>query len=344
MNHANRHMVIVRAACPAWVVAVLFLQLDCVTAQNVIPASSGFTEKSPSDLQIAISDDLVTLQAHNTSVQDILNELALRTDLVLVSYESLGRQLTLDLHRLPLDEVLKYVLHGRSFLLYQPQAASPHAEGEEHERSSRLWIFSKGLSDAAADSSDSTSVIESLEARLMSGDVSVRREAVKGARTLDGDEALAPLSLALADEDKTVRVKAIYGLANIGGDQAAGALAAALGDENVGIREEAAYALGVISGNAATQYLQHALHDADRGVRGVAIGALTDVGGEASVAALATVMRDPDPSLREEAVEALGEIGGNTAIRTLREALEDQDKVVQQAAQEALAELSSQEP
>ncbi len=342
MNHANRHILNVRAVCQAWVVAALFLQLDCVTAQNFIPVSGGFADRSSSDLQVEISDDLVTLRARNASIQNILDELALRTDLVLVSYDSPEGRLTLELHRLPLSEVLMHILHGRSFLLHQVQAASSDTEGEQHERSSTLWIFSEGSAYGAVNNSSvSTSAIESLEAQLMSGDVSVRREAVKNARKLNGDEASAPLSLALADEDAMVRVKAIYGLADIGGDQAVGALAAALADENAGVREEAAYALGVIGSDAAVQFLEHALHDADSDVRESAIEAFTEIGGGQSARVLAIALQDTDVSLRVEAVEALADIGGETAIGLLDQALEDQDNAVRKAANEALTELLS---
>ena len=349
MKPANYNTVTSGAARQAGLVAGLLLFVNGVTAQDAFEHRQVSADSAASYLNIEISDDLVTLKAHNVRVRNVLDEIARQSDLVVVSHDPLDDRLTLELERLPLFEALRRIMRGQSYLLHQAQAASG-ARIANHERRSTLWVFSDGSANdpgqtqaAGHSSSDIASVIEVLQSQLMSDDIRVRQEAIKGLRRLKVNEVIAPLSYALADKDKKVRVKAIYALADIGGDNAVAAMAAAAGDENAWVRAETAYALGTLGGDTAIQVLKHALHDADSDVRESAIEAFTEIGGGQSARALAITLQDADASLRVEAVEALADIGGETAMRLLDQALEDQDNAVRKAANEALAKLSSQD-
>ncbi len=332
----------------AGLVACILLFVNGVMAQDAFEARQVSAASATSYLNVEMSDDLVTLKAHNVSVRDVLDEIARQSDLIVVSRSPLHGRLTLELERLPLFEALRRIMRGRSYLLHQAQAATG-ARIADDERQSTLWVFSDesandpGYTEAASHSLPGIkSAIEVLQSKLMSDDVRVRQEAIKGLRRLKVNEVIAPLSYALADEDKKVRVKAIYALADIGGDNAVAAMAAAAGDENAWVRAETAYALGTLGGDTAIQVLQYSLHDVDSDVRESAIEAFTEIGGGQSARALAVALQDTDASLRVEAIEALGDIGGETAMRLLGQALEDQDNTVRKAANEALAELLSQ--
>ncbi|MCH7893286.1 MAG: HEAT repeat domain-containing protein [Proteobacteria bacterium] len=349
MTPANYNTVAANAARQAGLMACILLFVNVVTAQNAFDDRQVLADSATSYLNVEMSDDLVTLTAHNVDLRDVLDEIARQSDLIVVSHDPLTHRLTLDIERLPLSEALNRIMRGQSYLLYQAQAATG-ARNANHERPSTLWVFSGRSADhpghtqaAVRFSSDPASAIKVLRAELMSDDIHVRQEAIKGLRRLEANEAIAPLSFALADEDKKVRVKAIYALAHIGGDDAGAALATASGDENAWVRAETAYALGMIGGDIAIQVLKHALQDADSDVRQSAIEALTEIGGGQSARALAIALQDADVSLRVEAVEALADIGGETAIRLLNQALEDQDNAVRKAANGALAELLSQD-
>ena len=349
MKPANCNTVTANAGRQAGLVACILLFVNGVTAQDTVEDSQVSAYSATSYLNVEMSDDLVTLKAHNVGVRDVLDEIAGQSDLIVVSHGPLHGRLTLELERLPLFEALRRIMRGQSYLLHQAQEATG-ARIANHERQSTLWVFSDGsandpgYTEAASHSVwETTSAIEVLQSQLMSDEIRVRQEAIKGLRRRKVNEVIAPLSYALADEDKKVRVKAIYALADIGGDDAVAALVAAAGDENAWVRAETAYALGTLGGDTAIQVLKHALHDADSDVRESAIEAFQDIGGGQSARALAVALQDTDASLRVEAIEALVDIGGETAMRLLDQAAEEQDNAVQQAANEALAELLSQD-
>ena len=349
MKPANCNTLTTNVARQASLVACILLFVSYVTAQDVFEDRQVSADSATSYLNVEISDDLVTLHAHNVAVRDVLDEIAHRSDLMVVSHGPLHGRLTLELERLPLYEALRRIMRDQSYLLYQAQAATG-ARIANHERQSTLWVFSD---ESAHDPGytetsnhfvwETTSAIEVLQTQLMSDDIRVRQEAIKGLRRLKVNEVIAPLSYALADEDKKVRVKAIYALADIGGDDAVAALVAASGDENAWVRAETAYAMGMLGGDTAIQVLKHARHDSDSNVRETAIAAFQDIGGGQSASALAVALQDTDATLRVEAIEALADIGGETAMRLLDQALEDQDNGVRQAANEALSELLSQD-
>ncbi len=333
----------------AGLMACILLFVNGVMAQDAFEDRQVSADSATSYLNVEMSDDLVTLKAHNVGVRDILDEIARHSDLAVVSHGPLRGRLSLEFERLPLFEALSRIMRGQSYLLHQAQPATG-ARIASNERRSTLWVFSDGSAGesvhnqaAGPSSSDTASIIEVLQSQLMSDDRRVRQEAIKGLRRLKVDEVIVPLSYALADADKKIRVKAIYALADIGGDNAVAAMAAAANDENAWVRAETAYALGTLGSDTAIQVLKHALHDADSGVRESAIEAFTEIGGGQSASALAIALQDTDASLRVDAVEALGEIGGETAMRLLDQALQDQDNAVRKAANEALAELLSQD-
>ncbi len=346
MIQANRNMPNFRAALSACIIAVgLLLQLDGVAAPDAFPADVDPMSRTSSQLRLEVADDLVTLRAHNARLRDILETLAVRIDVLFASDTPLGDRLTLELDRRPLYEALAQILRGRSFLFHQAASASSRTGAETRRRSGVLRVFAeRPINTDIGNRGEPSAAREALEAELMNGDVGGRQNAVKLARKLGKEEALAPLSLALTDNNAKVRVQAIYGLAELGGQEAVDVLAAALRDENAGVRAEAAYALGAIGDSAAVQFLEQALGDTDPDVRESAIDALASIGGTTSSAALAIALRDPDPFLRLEAIGALSTIHESTAIGLLNEALVDDDENVRQAARDALEELSRQDP
>lgn len=349
MTPANYNTVTTNAVRQVGLGACILLFVSGVIAQHAFDDRHVSADSVTSYLHVDVSGDLVTLTAYNAGVGDVLDEIARQSRLIVVSHDPLAHRLTLEIERLPLSEALNRIMRGQSYLLYQAQAATG-ARNANHEHPSTLWVFSgRSVDDpdqtqpAVRFASDPEYAIKVLQAELMSDDIHVRQQAIKGLRRLEANEAIAPLSFALADENKKVRVKAIYALAHIGGDDAGAALATASGDENAWVRAESAYALGVVGGDIAIEVLKHALQDADSDVRQSAIEALTEIGGGQSARALAIALQDADASLRVEAAEALAYIGGETAIRLLNQALDDQDDAVRKAANEALAALLSQD-
>lgn len=349
MNSASQSPVTSIGGLQAVLVACFAVAVVGATEKDAFGDSDGPAASRPGYQRVEISDNFVTLQAHNAGVREVLDEIARKSDLIIVAPGPLHGWLTLEFERQPFDEALRRILRGRSYLLHQARPAAVATIGS-HDRRSTLWIFSSGpagksgqLGAGGGPDSEMAVVIAALQTQLMSDDVRVRQEAIGRLRQLGVHEVIAPLSYALTDEDQKTRVKAIYALADVGGEDAAAAMAAAAVDENPWVREETAYALGTLGGNTAIQILKLALDDTDSAVRGSAIEAFTDIGGGESAAALAVALRDADASLRVDAVEALAEIGGEAAMRLLHQALENRDDAVRIAASEALAELQDED-
>ena len=297
-------------------------------------------EYATSNLQVELRNDLISLSARNVRLRDVLTEIVRHTDLTVVSRTPLDARLTLELKKLPLAEALARIMRGQSYMLRHASAATVDRM-VDNASADTLWVFSDNSTDEIGYRLSATSMaIEVLRSQLMSDDIRVRQEAIKGLRKLRVNEVVGPLSYALADEDRKVRIKAIYALADIGGNDAVAVLAVALADENAWVRSETAYALGAIGSDTAIPVLKHALYDADSKVRTSAISAFVEIGGTESADALALALQDTDPEVRVEAVAALRNVGGETAIRLLNKALQDQDDSVREAAKEAITGLS----
>jgi HEAT repeat protein len=309
---------------------VLLLLLSSVTAQVAVADRSIVIDDAESALVVEIKEDLVTLNARDVSVREVLNALTHESGLIVNTDAPLTDPIAIDFENLSLAEALERILGPQGYLML--------AHADDASRST-VWIFS-ATPDTEPDSSSNShqrqSVFEALEADLLSDDLRVRGAAIRGLRKLQDESVVAPISLALTDEDRKIRVKAIYALADIGGAEAAVALAASSTDENPYVRAESAYALGMIGGDTAVGILEHALLDPSLDVRQSAVEAFTDIGGGQAARALAVALQDSDASLRVAAVEALANIDGEIATRLVEQALEDQDLAVRQAAKDAL--------
>jgi HEAT repeat protein len=320
-------------------VAGFSLQVDLAKADDFLE------DGSSTPLQIDIVDDLVSLNARDVPVENLLDEIARQTDLIVVLHGPLEHRITLELNQFSLAETLRHILRDVSFALYEAKNESA-VKNPRHRAT--LWVFSGETANPMthtamqlrpSSASSSTVDIESLESDMVNGETHIRKRAVKGLRKLDANDAITPLSLALVDEDEDVRVKAVYALADIGGDEAAASLSTALNDASAWVRTEAAYALGATGGDTAIQVLKQAMRDTDQDVRESAIEAYTDIGGEDSARALAMALDDPNTSLQIEAVDGLGEIGGDAAIQVLQHAIDHKKYAVREAVIEALVDI-----
>lgn len=307
-----------RLAC---LVAGAALLTGCVDARDAAPAP---TRAPSAALHVELIDERLTVRARDVSVGELVDEIARRHGLVVISREPLDERVSLELERLALPEALGRILRHYSFALQAAQAPGGSRNGAEAAEG-KLWVFSRAPVETRA----------SLEARFT--------DRIEASDALDAEELIARSSLALGDHDARARLSAVSTLAEVGDQHAVAPLtAAALSDGEPSVREEAAYALGAIGGQMSIDVLEQALIDPDGDVRGAAIDAFTQIGGDASARALAVALTDRDASLRADAVDALGEIGGETAIGLLRRALQDERSAIRDAAAEYLAELSSE--
>ena len=264
-----------RYAC---LVAGLMLVGDFVRAQGSLEGANASIHSSPHVRQVEVVGDVVTLKTQDTTVRDVLEEIARQSALTVVVHDSVDERITLEFHQLSLREALDRILRHQDFVLEYAQPLSGGAKSS-HLRPRRLWVLSGGArgDDRGRDqyvmplSSEVIQTIAVLRAQLMSQDARIREAAVEDLGALSVVEAVAPLSLALSDLDADVRIAATRALARMGGVQATAALTIAVRNRNSQGREEAVEALGVIGGNTAMQVLKEALKVESKDVREAAI-------------------------------------------------------------------------
>ncbi|MDH3691494.1 MAG: HEAT repeat domain-containing protein [Gammaproteobacteria bacterium] len=338
-----------RTAQLACLVGGLILLIDFGNAQQTLMSAQATMQSPPDSLYVKIADEVVTVRARDVAVRDLVKEIARQTDVVVLLYDPLDENITIELDRLPLPEAMGRILRAWNFALQYVEPVSGVAYQSEMRRG-RLWVFSRAWEDTtghdgnvAHSSFDIAPNSGVLDTAAVNEDVGRTEEAIGGLEAPGGDESITTLSLALADDDPEVRLDAVSELADIGSDEASAALAVALGDEDALVREEAVHALGDIGGATANQILEQAFMDTEMEVRGAAIDAFADIGGDESALALAVALRDQDASLREEAVYALGQIRGETAIQVLKHAFMDGDQNVRGAAIEAFTDIGGDE-
>ena len=297
------------------------------------PATAAATEK----LHVEIVADMVTVEARNVTIRDVLEEIALLGGLELMSDQPLDTRISIAFQRVYLPKAISRILRHHNFALQYSEQQSEVGDEPTEMRASRLWVFAddSGADEAPASITPSD---EALQMDASHGDGERRWQAMQTLAMSGSDSAVAALSLAALDANSDVRADAVTVLAKLGSDRAAPALSWALSDSDPSIREAAADALGRIGDAAAGQALELALTDPEKEVREAAIWAFAEIGGDASALALSTALFDTDASLREEAVDALGEIGGATAVSLLQQALADEHNSVRAAAAEWLAE------
>ena len=285
-------------------------------------------------LSVRVDDGLVSLSANNVSVQDVIDEIAIQSDLRVVQHVALDRVITLNLGRQPLPEVLDEILKNDSYQLYQGVSNEEEAEANNPVPAT-LWIFSEGSSLAPA-------ATVFFEAVIIHGSIREKKEAIRELRRLGTPDAANTLSLALSDPDSRVRDAAFSALAKIDGEEALAAIASASADTDPWVRSEAANALSSANSESAVEYLNLAFNDPDPRVRMTVVEALTDIPTEQAVAALSLALRDEDSAVRMHAVDALEEIGGEIAFQTLMQAQSDENPDVADAVDESLLFLGQQ--
>jgi hypothetical protein len=212
---------------------------------------------------VEVLHDRVTIHVADTPLRQILEELAQKSGLTLVSRDALLKRITLDVDRLPFDEALGVLLHDCSYALHRvgSMQVGAAAGGDDPARGTTLYVFAARSADFLSER-DAGDAVERLgAAALTDTDASVRYQAVDALGEFGEVRAIVLLQQALTDPEIDVREAAIDALGYIGGDESAAALATALNDESALLREEAVAALGNIGGPVASTLLQQAVDE-----------------------------------------------------------------------------------
>ena len=186
---------------------------------------------APQNLRVHVNDNLVTINATNVMVRDLLTEISKHTGLKVVSNLPLDRTLSIDLDQRTLPKVLSRILRDENTILQ----SITNGDSQDYI----LWVIADGSS----------------------------RSDVAANATLVIDPNATTTDLGLNDENPNVRFDAVMDLAD--GDSSA-VLAQALADPEPEIREAAVFALAEVGDETSVHLIRQALSDPDRDVREVA--------------------------------------------------------------------------
>ena len=220
--------------------------------------------------RVQVADDRVTLDAADTALGQILDELARRGGFTLVCHDVLAERVTLRIDRLPFDEAFAVLLRDRNYTLHYVASNDVGAEGVRPTvRVATLYVYSARDSDSGTEQVDvGRETVERLGAEALTDmDASIRYQAVDALAEIGNERAIRILQQALTDPESDVREAAIDALGYIGGDESASALAIALNDESAMLREEAVAALGNVGGPVAITLLERAVDEGSRTAR-----------------------------------------------------------------------------
>jgi HEAT repeat protein len=195
--------------------------------------------------------------------------------------------------------------------------------------------------------------IERQRARLASGDVEERREAVTRLGAMARADSSRVAVAALKDKSVIVRATAARAVLFLPAGEAAAALLPLLSDKDEFVRRETAYALGQTRSRTAVEALATALaRDREAGVRGAAAVALGQIGDESAVPVLTEAIgrriarsgflnritfrrTEENEFVRRSSAVALGQIKSRAAVPALISALANEragDDVRREAA------------
>lgn len=308
--------VLVKAAQTRWrilpltglVVLLLGLGQPALTAET--PAEA-VQEGAEPVLDVWMEDGLLSLEAQDAPLAEVLAEIAEAANFRLVTKADLTVPVTKSFEKVPVGEAIARLL-GRmsSVALYEP---APDGDGRVL---AELRILSGRPGDAAATAmADDDGVEEPLpspELALEGTDPHLdrlREQVGKMSATAARDLTAA----AAGDEDPVARRIAVVGLGNLGAKtvgpaqtRARRALEEALSDEDELVRQRAVQGLTRIAGKDALEPLRQVLsEDPAPKVRRMAAARLGRIDDDAALSALVAAQSDSDPSVREAASTAL---------------------------------------
>ena len=192
-----------------------------------------------------------------------------------------------------------------------------------------------------AGTSQDTTVVNALIARLKDENAGVRRAAAHSLGQLRDLHAVMPLIAVLADSDGEVRSAAVDALSELEDSRAIGPIAGLLKDPVADVRHNALSALSHWDQGVPTGPVVALLDDGSADVRREAVGLLEHLRARSAGPAIARLIHDPSADVRSAVVRALGELGEQSGAAAITEALSDPNPDVRENALGALNDLKA---
>ena len=287
--------IVVRFAGLLWL-AALVLSLD---SRAILAATQPTPE---SDIHVAVQQGLLTLNARNVPLADLLRIIGERAAITLTIHGNLRTTVTESFTDIPLDKGITRLVGGSGLvLIYAP----PQGESGTNVLA-QAHVYEVSPTNVARMQADARK--QGAVARPIESDRSAKLREIRAlSRQRDETAARALTQIVAQDADPTVRAKAVAALGKFGEAESARAISMALMDQDALVRVQAARALGRVEGDQATPAL----------------------GG--------VLMGDSDPRVRREAARALGSVQSEEARWSLEAAALDADQSVRRAVASALA-------
>ena len=303
-------------------------------ALGIVPPAEAGTA-TPSEVDIAVEDGVLSVHLRNARLEDVLRAIAERTGLRFRLAGDLGSPVTA-WFSVPVAEGIRQLAGDNGLIMiyapsrgqvWQAELTEVRVSGaqdghvviiEPAKRTSSLNRVYGGFDRVGRQTKlralqelyglgDEATLDDLALILAQEPDQKIRRLAAFGLGISGNTKALTPLGTALGDKDRTVRFQAIHGLSQIGGHESAEALTPLLRDHDPAVRLQTVLALQRIGDAGTARALGEVLaKDKDPRVRRLVVRTLEKLGGDEAWWAIFDATSDPDPKVREAAVKVIG--------------------------------------
>lgn len=293
-------------------------QTLCLFLCFILPLSAEVLEDGEGvkgGLEVKYQNELLSVNAVNFILSEVLNEITKQTGLKISLLGRLDERISVHVENLSLDKALSKIIGNKAnYIFYYNQKVSEDgtnllhlAEVKVYPQEKRLPLFSGSNPQIVQEGSPQSTLLKISEVpgetqRL--AETNSKRSEI--AKEKIGEELLG----ALKSSESEVRENAVFALGEIGDHRAIEPLIQSLKDDNPWVRESAAYALARIGDRKAVEPLIKSLSDENPWVRESAVRALGAIGDEKAVEPIMKLLNDEDGDVRESAAEVLKSITG----------------------------------
>ncbi|WP_417910286.1 HEAT repeat domain-containing protein [Candidatus Electronema sp. PJ] len=279
---------------------------------TAVPAWSA-ARKAPvqsSSLSVQVENGLLTLQARNTPLRDLLQQIASQVGVEIVVYGTVEQPVSGDFNRVFIEDVLRRITQDlNSVFLYKPQVVGQTSP----PLMEKVFLYTNEVPNAKG---TIQTIVFRPGAKLASP--APPKHGAQSAPVPDPEETQAEGG----EDSDELSLESITEMAN---------------DEDSSVREEAVALLGDLEDGSGINQIAKLLHnDDEESVRRLAAEVLGNLSDQQAVQALGKALSDRSAEVRTTVVEALGQIASEEAVVFLKKATKDRNEEVRQAASEAI--------
>jgi hypothetical protein len=288
------------------------IKRSSLSVQVDVPALSA-AQKAPvqnSSLSVQVENGLLTLQARNTPLRDLLQQIASQVGVEIVVYGAVEQPVSGDFNRVFIEDVLRRITQDlNSVFLYKSQLAGQTSP----PLMEKVLLYTN---EAPNTKGPALPIVFRPDAKLASP--ASPQQSVRSASIPDPEE----MQVEGGEEGDELSLESLTEMAN---------------NEDSSVREEAVGLLGDLEDGSGIEQIAKLLHnDDEEQVRRLAAEVLGNLGDQQAVQALGKALSDRSAEVRTTVVYALGQMASEEAVVFLKKATKDRNEEVRQAATEAI--------